>query len=782
MFRHETRAALSLLLFLLVFSSCGTTRVLGLRQQEAADLLRNGDLEFIVRAELPENFSNAVSRLAELARIHPAAPFYAGLLAGAQRDPQEQSRRLEMLLFSAALESPSIPARREAALRLAALILEAGEASDPQRMLEFLAGRNSIERADYLLLRAACLYRLGRFSEAAALVPAEAEGWKKALALFAAQRIGHTGLADSEARRQEIIAFLFDLPAGDLRRWAYTEALSIEGLLDPGDRGIIFSRRFPVSHRVTLNNLQPALLDGGLLFFRHPALIGDLARAYQFTPAMREEGLNLFAAWDSLLESGDLPFSPIGAADSEYGHYALVSFARNLDREAVNARRYLILHHSVRIERARGRLADSSQRFWQALEFAPDTLQSDACFWYILMNAVVHDPSGAAPVFLSTMPQWYTMTTFDGVLDRLSRYLASHRRWSDLLDVFHALENRARDPSRAGVSRAGTAFAQYAWIVGRAVQEGFLEAGRSAENFFRIAFEETSGSVYYRVMAAASLGEKFSSADGGSSRRARRPAAVPVREGGELEFLLGFFEHGAASFALPFVRAREDALSVPELRMVAGAFAGAQNWAESLRLVARYARRPDHQHSREDLYLSHPRPFADLIERYAREMGIAPEIMFGLIRTESFFQAGVSSHAGAVGLAQLMPATAADIAIRMVRAGGTDHRTPEGINLTDPQVNVHLGSFYLRHLIYNQMEGSPMLALKAYNGGQGRVRRWLAEDRAHADGGLPKDLFLETILYPETRNYGRLVLAAAAIYGYLYYGRTMEEVAADIFR
>jgi soluble lytic murein transglycosylase len=171
-----------------------------------------------------------------------------------------------------------------------------------------------------------------------------------------------------------------------------------------------------------------------------------------------------------------------------------------------------------------------------------------------------------------------------------------------------------------------------------------------------------------------------------------------------------------------------------------------------------------------------------LIERHSREIGIRPEIMFGLIRTESFFASGVSSHAGAVGLAQLMPATAADIAVRLVRAGGPDLRNPSGIDLTNPEINVHMGTFYLRHLIVNQMEGCPMLGLMAYNGGQGRVRRWVAADREREDGALPIDLFLETVIYPETRNYGRLVLSAAAIYGYLYYGRTMEEVATSIFR
>jgi soluble lytic murein transglycosylase len=50
-----------------------------------------------------------------------------------------------------------------------------------------------------------------------------------------------------------------------------------------------------------------------------------------------------------------------------------------------------------------------------------------------------------------------------------------------------------------------------------------------------------------------------------------------------------------------------------------------------------------------------------------------------------------------------------------------------------------------------------------------RVRRWRVTDSQRPGGGFPVDLFLETIEYPETREYGRRVLAAAAVYEYLYY-------------
>jgi soluble lytic murein transglycosylase len=122
-----------------------------------------------------------------------------------------------------------------------------------------------------------------------------------------------------------------------------------------------------------------------------------------------------------------------------------------------------------------------------------------------------------------------------------------------------------------------------------------------------------------------------------------------------------------------------------------------------------------------------------------------------------------------------MPPTAAEMAGRIARQGGPDYRGPE-MDLKDPDLNIHIGSFYLRYL-KGQMGFMP--ALLAYNGGMGRVRRWLAEDRQK--GGLPPDLFLETVEFTETREYGRRILAAAAVYGYLYYGKSFGQVAASIY-
>jgi soluble lytic murein transglycosylase len=380
----------------------------------------------------------------------------------------------------------------------------------------------------------------------------------------------------------------------------------------------------------------------------------------------------------------------------------------------------------------------------------------------MLMNALAESPAAAASLVRTTISRWSDLSYFDDVLERLSYYYAGRRQWNEFLEIFFSLENRGPSAS----------LAQYAWIVGRAVEEGYLRTFYRPERFFRTAFETENASFYYRALAAAKLG--LSLVPEGENSVAEKTTAQETA-GLETDFLLGFFEYGAASFSLPYIQAAERRLPVQELRKIAAALAASGRHKESLDLVSRYIDLEGPPANREDLLLYYPQPFKETVERYASEAELAPEILYALIRTESYFKPDIVSSSGAVGLVQLMSATAEEMADRIARRGGPDYRVG-GLDLKDPETSIHIGSYYLSYL--NAQMGSPLLALLAYNGGMGRVRNWLAADRRQ--GGLPEDLFLETIEYLETRDYGRKVLAAAAIYGYLYYGKGMEEVAGII--
>jgi soluble lytic murein transglycosylase len=738
-------------LFLLTF--CGSAQVLDTKRDEAAALLKSGDTSFIRQAELPANFSKAEIRLRQLSLIHPAAPFYSGLLIGENRDSPE----LELLLLCAALDSPSFPARREAALKLIPIVLKSGNTREARDLLSVLDAGKTKEKTEYLTsLRAACFYSLGRYNDVVKLfseLPPQnqmeynpGQIWERALALFAVWKSGSGDIT----LRQEISSFLFEVPTGDVLQWAQGEALSLGGLLTMEELRALSTRFLSGNYGAILNNMRPALADGGILIFRHLSLIADLGRAYQYTPSMREEGAKLFRSWVNMPNNDSSP--------------EITGFFGSLNDEELIARKFMFLFYAGRIERARENYSESSEFFSQAQRIAPDATQSDACIWYMLMNAIARDPSTAGSLVRSTMPQWNDVSYFADILDRMSRSFAGKRQWNNILEIFYSLEGKG----------ASAPLAQYAWILGRASQEGYIRTNRSAESFFRTAFEAGNASFYYRAMAASKLGLSFAPEP---EKTADSKTQEDAESKSETDFLLGFFECGAAAFVLSYLEAREAKLSLPELRKIAEAFSASGRWKESLDLVFRYVRRDDYELNVQDLFLSHPRLYLDLIEKYSLETELGAEIVYGLIRTESLFMPEAVSRSGAVGLTQLMPPTALEMAGRIARQGGPDYRGSNGPDLKNPEINIHIGAYYLRYL--TGQTGNPMLALLAYNGGIGRMRRWLAADRQQ--GALPYDLFLETIEYGETREYGRRVLAAAAVYGFLYYGMSMEEVAADIY-
>lgn len=141
----------------------------------------------------------------------------------------------------------------------------------------------------------------------------------------------------------------------------------------------------------------------------------------------------------------------------------------------------------------------------------------------------------------------------------------------------------------------------------------------------------------------------------------------------------------------------------------------------------------------------HPRRFSALFEQAARRNGIDPALVLGVAKQESRFTAGVESPVGAVGLLQLMPATASELAGQPQPSSA----------LKDPGRNALLGARYLRQLL-DRWQGQPYLAVASYNAGAGAVATWLGANRP--DPRRESELWTEAIPYPETRLYTKKVL------------------------
>lgn len=495
------------------------------------------------------------------------------------------------------------------------------------------------------------------------------------------------------------------------------------------------------------------------LFLQHPVFINDLGRAFQYTSFVAE-GLSLFLQWEKNLladmSGAVLPDDLRPVFDN------------------LNDARFRLVFYAARIARRVAQNTRSLLLFEEALALAPSPEQSDACIWYILDLSLSERTDGFPRRLEQYIPRWHGGNYYNDILEKYLQKITAAKEWQKTITVFNLIKD-----TDAAIKAA------YAWVIARAIEEGFLSAedmtaagllAFAPRELMRFAYNvlenDISSLLYYRAQSADVMGLPFlpehlqtANAPIPAGRRGRTSTAKTPSQTAQpsaaAQFILGFFSNGAAEYAPKYIGQLENELSIEELRLIAAAYEQAGMYIQSIQLVSRYANRKGYTPVRRDIELLFPCPYRDLVEKYAEENNIAPEVLFGLIRTESAFQPSVISRSGAVGLTQLLPDTALDMANRIRRAGGPDYGAKGAVDLNDPDTNIHIGAFYLNYLM-GRFEDE-LVSLLAYNGGMNRIRR------LRAASTLPPDLFMETISIAETRDYGRKVLSAAAVYKALYY-------------
>jgi soluble lytic murein transglycosylase len=173
--------------------------------------------------------------------------------------------------------------------------------------------------------------------------------------------------------------------------------------------------------------------------------------------------------------------------------------------------------------------------------------------------------------------------------------------------------------------------------------------------------------------------------------------------------------------------------------------------AVTIALVAVVVSRIQHTPQNGALPLSN----TTVIREQAADKHLDPALIAGVIYAETKFDPRTSS-AGALGLMQILPATAGFIAHL---SGGVRFTTSD---LATPKINVAYGSWYLRYLL-DHYEGDEMEAVAAYNGGLANVDAWVAKAR-----GEGRTLKVADIPFGETRTYVQRVMRAQAEYRVVY--------------
>lgn len=418
-----------------------------------------------------------------------------------------------------------------------------------------------------------------------------------------------------------------------------------------------------------------------------------------------------------------------------------------------------------------GRLAvrekkyDTAMDFFRvAMDFAPTGDNYDNALWYYFDTALRFSFDHVLAALYSYGKRINDKEYFEDFFTSLSLSLLNKKQWNSYVKVFNTI---AELP-------LGEIISQYAYVSARLLEEDYAKNPTPAvslrkviENAYLTAYNSAKGGQYYRVLAAKKLAMPIESVIGSKNSR----SSVPDEGDKDFENLLegyakyGFEKRVFSEFIKDYYSVSlKSATKLSKLLYQKGS-GDSLLYAHSLRILSYASGREGVMISKDVLMGLYPRPFLKEVQEMAKKYNISEYILFGLVRTESFFQSNVHSHAGAIGLSQLMPSTAKDVARALKLTN---------YNLYNPRTNLNFGAYYLGELI-RRLDGSQLLALFSYNGGITRVRGWVKQN-PH----MPLDLLLEVVPILETRDYGRKVLSASVIYGYLYYGVNYNKIVDEI--
>ncbi len=393
-----------------------------------------------------------------------------------------------------------------------------------------------------------------------------------------------------------------------------------------------------------------------------------------------------------------------------------------------------------------------------AMATAKSEDQQDNTLWYLLSSTLKISVDSAISLVEEYADKWHDPHYYEDFFEGLISPLLAGRHFDAFYKIYQALDGKLCDEI----------VAQYAYIYARLAQEKYTTG---TPEQIQTALERACHSgdaVYYKVMAAYQLGLSGAALD--EVLCAPYKKNEPVVDEAAQKLLEGYVTYGFPELIYPtWMELYNKGLPQETYFYLADflikcASAGENHDYGTLgtRIAARGVSKATNQLTREQLQKVYPTLYSSAIEKSAATYELNPSIMYALIRSESFFDEDVTSSAGAVGLTQLMESTGSDIARKLKM---------QDYDLTDAETNIEFGSFYLAELI-RRCDDSVLQSFFAYNAGITRVRRWLKSSK------MPMDLFLETLPYAETREYGRKLISATSMYEYLNTTETADSSAA----
>ena len=414
---------------------------------------------------------------------------------------------------------------------------------------------------------------------------------------------------------------------------------------------------------------------------------------------------------------------------------------------------------------------DAIKCYENAIACTTNPNQKDNALWYLLDVKINDSYKSTINSLSSYASQWADPDYFDDFFDSLIMQLTVSGDWEAFPVLFEQVKDYASKEATAKI----------AYICGRLIQTNNIKVNNGdrqeqINHYFSVAC--SSGfSTYYKLLAAYELNL--------SEKEIASIICSPITDAKiEIDAAAESLLKGYAQFGFPekvypeWQKIYKKGVSTDVSMFLADflykcAKHDSKYVTLSIRIAARAANISDRLLTKDELKLVYPIFYTEHVEKYCKKFNLNPSVIYALIRSESFFDADVESSAGAIGLTQLMQLTSDDIARKF---------QIEEYSLTDPETNIKFGTYYLSEL-YQRCDNTILQAFFSYNAGITRVRRWLNSSMIGfgEKKNMPGDLFLETVPYAETREYGRKLISASIMYKWLYGSKTpYKEIVKEL--
>jgi len=301
---------------------------------------------------------------------------------------------------------------------------------------------------------------------------------------------------------------------------------------------------------------------------------------------------------------------------------------------------------------------------------------------------------------------------------------------------------------------------QWLYWQARAVEEMENNPGK-AELLFR---QLSKNQDYYGFLAADRLGIPYSFQSEPLKVSEKSKAQLLEKYAGLLRARELYFV-GLPAFARQEWQAVLPFLTKEELK---AAVAQAHQWGWHDRAITTLAK----VQNGNALKIYFPVPFYDTVLTHAEHQLLDFAYVYAVIRQESLFQTDAISSSGALGLMQLMPGTALEVARKQrIRLKNLED------DLFVPDVNIRLGTAYLRQML-NRFHNNYLLATTAYNAGPSRAKRWKKKY-----GCLSPDIWVELIPLEQTRKYVKHVMNYSPLFEYQMVGhKQVKPMPLDVIQ